>query len=54
MYFAITHLPLVDISDKQFIEVPSIEYLTKNAKINKKMLPTNIRVYECGTGLIAE
>lgn len=30
--------------------MPSIEYLTTNAKINTKMIPTNIRIYECGTG----
>ncbi|CAD8059558.1 unnamed protein product [Paramecium primaurelia] len=54
LYFAIAHLPLVNTSEKQFIEIPSIEFLTKNAKINKKMLPTNIRIYECGTGQVAE
>lgn len=28
--------------------------MTTNAKINTRTLPTSIRIYECGTGLLAE
>ncbi|KAM3139067.1 hypothetical protein pb186bvf_008878 [Paramecium bursaria] len=53
LFFAIAHLSLAP-QDGKFLEVPTIEYLTTNVKLNTKTLPTNVRVYECGTGNISE
>lgn len=54
LYFAIAHLSVLNQQEAQLIEIPTIEFLTTNQKINTKTPPTNIRIYECGTGQVAE